>query len=253
VAAVQKERRTIRLHETTVDYTLRRSARRSYALQIDERGVRVAVPFSAPESVLEHFIRKHTSWVLDKLSAYERRARIQMLPVVDGISFPLLGEECRLRLLDGRQAGVWRTAADGVAELAVGQGADPLAAVVRALRQRGLPWFTGRVEEYCLRLGVDMPTVRLSSARTRWGSCSLVSGIRLHWRLIHLPAALGDYVVAHEVAHLLEMNHSPRFWRIVEKLYPPWHEARDALRIAGNELPILVAPPTNECGHNRRG
>ena len=85
-----------------------------------------------------------------------------------------------------------------------------------------------------------MPAVRLSNARTRWGSCSSRSGIRLHWRLVHLSPALIDYVVAHEVAHLVEMNHSPRFWAVVERLYPDWREARAALRRAAATLPVIA-------------
>jgi hypothetical protein len=90
--------------------------------------------------------------------------------------------------------------------------------------------------------------VRLSSARTRWGSCSSRSGIRLHWRLIHLPPALIDYVVAHEVAHLLEMNHSPRFWAVVERLYPDWRAARADLRKAAAGLPVIAAAPATDTG-----
>ena len=71
---------------------------------------------------------------------------------------------------------------------------------------------------------------------------SRASGIRLHWRLVHLPPALIDYVVAHEVAHLLEMNHSPRFWAVVERLYPDWRVARRELRHAAAGLPLLDAP-----------
>ena len=84
-----------------------------------------------------------------------------------------------------------------------------------------------------------MPAVGLSNARTRWGSCSSLSGIRLHWRLIHLPLPLIDYVVAHEVAHLVEMNHSPRFWSVVESLYPGHVAARKALRQAAAALPSI--------------
>jgi predicted metal-dependent hydrolase len=112
---------------------------------------------------------------------------------------------------------------------------------VRALRARAIDWFRGRVEEYCHRLGLSMPEVRLSAARTRWGSCSSRSGIRLHWRLIHLEPALIDYVVAHEVAHLLEMNHSPRFWSVVERLFPGWQDARRRLRVQGGRLPLIDA------------
>jgi hypothetical protein len=63
--------------------------------------------------------------------------------------------------------------------------------------------------------------------------------IRLNWRLVHLPPELGDYVVAHEVAHLVEMNHSKRFWGLVSGLYPAWREARERLELAGASIPII--------------
>ena len=70
----------------------------------------------------------------------------------------------------------------------------------------------------------------LSSARTRWGSCSRRTGIRLNWRLIHFPLPIVDYVVIHELAHLREMNHGPRFWAIVATLCPDYREQRAELR-----------------------
>ncbi len=64
------------------------------------------------------------------------------------------------------------------------------------------------------------PTLRLSNARSEWGSCNARGEIRLNWRLVQLPPTLAEYVVAHEVAHLVELNHSPRFWALVERLMP---------------------------------
>ena len=118
-------------------------------------------------------------------------------------------------------------------------GGDARQVLLRGLQRRGLELFSNRVEEFCLRLGRPAPAVGLTNARTRWGSCSSRSGIRLHWRLIHLPLGLIDYVVAHEVAHLVEMNHSPRFWSVVESLYPDHLAARQALRQAAVSLPHI--------------
>lgn len=227
------------LEAREVAYVLRRSARRSFALQIDHRGVRVAVPWSAQHAEVERFIRGHGRWVLDKLAARAARTRPESFEPVEGAIFPVFGESCRLRLGGGRSAR-WRSGIDGGEELVIPAVADPRASLVKALRRRALPWFAERVAEYCFRLGRDVPAVRLSAARTRWGSCSSVSGIRLHWRLVHLPPVLIDYVVAHEVAHLVEMNHSPRFWAVVSELYPDWKEARIRLRAAGRALPVIV-------------
>lgn len=238
--AVSTEQRTLRLHGVEVSYTLRRSARRTLALQVGAAGVRVSVPLRAADADIDIFLARNADWLQDALQRLGARAPQAVIEIHDGLLLPLLGDVFRVRTgCVGRRA-VWRVTADGLDELCLPASAHALPqAVVRALRARALPWFAGRVEEYCHRLGLPVPPVRLSSARTRWGSCSTRSGIRLHWRLIHLPRGLIDYVVAHEVAHLVEMNHSPRFWAVVESLYPDWRAARAALRDAGRALPVL--------------
>ncbi|HRQ46105.1 MAG TPA: SprT family zinc-dependent metalloprotease [Rhodocyclaceae bacterium] len=239
------ERRTIRLDGQDVHYVLKRSSRRSFALHVDPGGVRVAVPGQAHVDEVERFITGHRRWLLDKLAQQTRRAQAGAFEVVDGAVLPLFGNVCRLRLTDSRKV-CWQVAADGTEELHLPASGDVRAALVRTLRRRALPWFAGRVEAYCARLHLPCPAVRLSSARTRWGSCSARSGIRLHWRLVHLPPELVDYVVAHEVAHLVEMNHSARFWAVVGELYPDWKHARARLREAALGLPAI--DPTMDYG-----
>ena len=248
--AATEERREIRLEGRALAYVLRRSARRTFGLQIDDRGVRVAVPHRARDEDVERFIHGHARWLIDKLAARAEGALPEPFELRDGATLPLLGEACRLRLGGAERSPHWRGAVDGVEELVIGGAGDPRAALVRALRKRALPWFAERLSEYCFRLGRPVPPLHLSSARTRWGSCSALSGIRLHWRLIHLPPELIDYVVAHEVAHLVEMNHSPRFWAVVGELYPDWKTARVRLRAAARTLPVIAAgtagTPLNE-------
>ena len=238
-AAASEEPHSLLVEGTRVDLVLRRSARRSFALQVDHRGARVSVPLRTPLGEVERFVHSHGPWLLDRLRARAQAPRAQLLAVGEGVSVPLFGRALVLRLAPVRAAR-WRGAADGGEELLLPAGVDPQRALVRALRARALAWYRGRVEEYCHRLGVPVPPVSLSSAATRWGSCSTRSGIRLHWRLIHLEPALIDYVVAHEVAHLAEMNHSPRFWAVVERLYPDWRAARAALRCAAATLPVIA-------------
>jgi predicted metal-dependent hydrolase len=107
----------------------------------------------------------------------------------------------------------------------------------KALRERARELFLARLAHYAALLGVAMPRLTLSAARTRWGSCSLKTGVRLNWRLIHFPLPVIDYVVAHELAHLREMNHSHRFWSIVEHLYPDYRAARDELKTLAAHCP----------------
>jgi len=96
-----------------------------------------------------------------------------------------------------------------------------------------------RAAHYAEHLEVVPPQVALSNARTQWGVCTEGGCIRLSWRLVHLEPALADYVVAHESAHLVELNHSRRFYDVLDSLYPGWPQARERLELAGAALPII--------------
>jgi hypothetical protein len=82
-------------------------------------------------------------------------------------------------------------------------------------------------------LQVSPREVKLSAARTQWGSCTVQGVVRLNWQLVKMPLHLIDYVVVHELAHLLEMNHSPAFWRVVESACPGYRQCRAELRSYG--------------------
>ena len=234
------ELREIILAGQRVAYTLRRSARKTLVLRIDHRGLTVGVPLRVGLREAEAFIRSHAEWVVDKLHARPQPQPVERFDPVDGAALPVLGEAWQLRVGRGNNRVLWHEQGpERILELALRAGADARQLLLRGLQQRSLELFTNRVEAFCLRLGRPMPAVGLSNARTRWGSCSSRSGIRLHWRLIHLPLPLIDYVVAHEVAHLVEMNHSPRFWSVVESLYPGHVAARQALRQVAAALPSI--------------
>lgn len=231
------ERCVVSVAGREVDYELRRSARRTLGMRMDVSGLRVAVPWGVSLPEIEHFVLQHQDWLVKRLAERDEALALQAFAAADGACFPLFGEECVLHVGAEGARSRWLKA-DAGEVLQVG-AKDPRSAVVRALRRRALPYFLGRVSEHCQRLGVAVPPVRLTSARTRWGSCSARSGIRLHWRLLHLPPQIIDYVVAHEVAHLVEMNHSPRFWRVVETLHPEWQSSRRQLHERARTLPII--------------
>ena len=238
--ATENHRRAVILAGQTVFYEVRRSARRSLALRVDAQGVRVSVPQGTHVAQIDRFVEGHADWVLKRLAAIEELAQVQRFDPMDGAVFPLLGRPCVLQLVPFRMTSEWVEDAERRAVLRVSALSDPSVQLIQALRQRAIDWFAQRVAFYAAQAGVAMPHVRLSTARTRWGSCSRRSGIRLHWRLIHMPAHLIDYVVAHEVAHLHEMNHSPRFWAVVASLYPDWKAARRDLSAAAAKLPVIA-------------
>lgn len=218
-----------------VGYTLRRDRRR-LAMRIDDRGLAVGAPRTVPLAEIEAFLHSHADWVLAKLDEHAGRAVQRHLPIHDGARLPVLGAEVRVRVTAGGNRGYFN--ADEL-WLAARPTADLSLLARRALQRRALEHFRPRLIDMATQIGRAAPPLGLSSARTRWGSCSTCSGIRLNWRLIHLPPAPIDYVIAHEVAHLVEMNHGPRFWRLVESIYPDWRVARETLKQEGAALPLI--------------
>jgi predicted metal-dependent hydrolase len=218
-----------------VSYELRRDRRR-LSMRIDERGLRVGAPRAVPVGEIEAFIKSHGDWVLQKLDEFTNHTAPRHLLIHDGARLPVLGDAVAIRVTTGGNRGFWKP---DELWLAARPNADLAALARRALQRRAMEHFAPRLTATIAQIGKPVPPLALSSARTRWGSCSARSGIRLNWRLIHLPAPLIDYVIAHEAAHLIEMNHSPRFWAVVESLCPDWQHARDELKRQGASLPLI--------------
>jgi predicted metal-dependent hydrolase len=238
--------RRIQLGSHALDYQLRRSARRSIGFMIDDDGLRVTAPKRVTLAEIDNAIRAKQRWILTKLHERgERRALRQEKPPVqwiDGAELPFMGGEIVLRLQPAMRSHcafdpVLRELSIGVVpELSEWQLQERVRIWLQAEAKRV---FTERLAVYAERLGVSYSSMALSSAGTRWGSCTVDGSIRLNWRLIHFSLPLIDYVVAHELAHLREMNHSPRFWATVESVYPDYDGAKAALRKRSQELPVL--------------
>jgi predicted metal-dependent hydrolase len=238
--------RRIQLGSHALDYQLRRSTRRSIGFMIDDDGLRVTAPRRVTLAEIDNAIRAKQRWILAKLHERgERRALRQQKPPlqwVDGAELPFMGGAITLRLQPAARSHCvfdpqQRELAIGVVpDLAEWQLQERVRIWLQAEAKRV---FTERLAVYAPQLGVSYSSMTLSSAGTRWGSCTVGGSIRLNWRLIHFPLPLIDYVVAHELAHLREMNHSPRFWATVGSVYPDYDGAKAALRKRSQELPVL--------------
>ncbi|MBN8497448.1 SprT family zinc-dependent metalloprotease [Accumulibacter sp.] len=230
--------RTIELGESTVPYVLRRARRRTIGLTIDHRGLRVGAPQRASLSEVESAILRHGEWIRKKLDEWRTRPTAAPLQIVDGLRLPVLGSPVQIRLARGANRCVWNLQmAEPTLTLCLRSPEEAPRVLEQVLRARARALFAERLTHYAPLLGVAVPRLSLSAARTRWGSCSQRTGIRLNWRLIHFPPPVVDYVVAHEVAHLREMNHSPGFWSIVARLYPDYRSARDELKRLAADCP----------------
>lgn len=223
-----------------VTYAVRRSRRRrgSFSLAIDERGLRIAVPWNASAHWIEEVLRRHQAWIVKKLAEWQSR-RAPPPCWCDGGIFMLLGAPLRLAFAPGSAV----PAHDNgrlLINVPADSGATVIAqAVTRWLRGQASACFRERIALYAPRLRVAARDMRLSEARTRWGSCHPSGKLLLNWRLVQMPLRLVDYVVVHELAHLREMNHSPRFWRIVAEVIPDYAARRKAIHNEGRRYLIV--------------
>jgi predicted metal-dependent hydrolase len=238
-----RAQREVHLGGHLVAYELRRARRRSIGFTIGAEGLTVSAPRWVAQADVESALREKAAWILRKLQQQrERTQRLQAARVDwrDGTAIPFLGETV-IVVRDPRATGAMldsgAAALPGVPRLTlhVGLPHDAAPAQLRELVQSWLQRQARRVfEERCAhfapRLGVRVRRLSLSSAATRWGSASADGSVRLNWRLVHFALPVIDYVVAHELAHLREMNHSAAFWEVVRSVLPDYEHARGALR-----------------------
>ena len=225
------ETRCIVLNGQKVDYTFKRSNRRSIGLRINDHGLTVSAPFNEPLASIESLLVNKTNWLIKHLTHRENKKLTQLTWEKDS-TFPLLEQPWHLTLTSSN-----------IIQMAPGDPSTnehkPIITltphqietfVMAWYYKQAIACFNERVERYANMLGVPAPPVRLSRAKTRWGSCNSRGIIRLNWRLVQMPIHLIDYVVAHELSHLIEMNHSPEFWYLVGSIYPDYKAARIALK-----------------------
>ncbi len=247
-----RAQREVVLQGQRVAYEFRVARRRSIGFSVGLEGLSVRAPRWVRRADVEEALHERGDWILTKLAEQQQRnqrleaARVQWR---EGASLPFLGEPV-VMVIDPRVVGV-ALQADAQALPGVQQQAGILPGMPERLLRVGLPhdagaeqlrdavqgWlqrqarsvFEQRCAHFAPRLNVRVKRLSLSSAATRWGSASSDGSIWLHWRLIHFSLPVIDYVVAHELAHLREMNHSRAFWEHVRSVVPDFQHARSLL------------------------
>jgi hypothetical protein len=225
----------------TLAYRLVASARRrSVGLRIDRNGLTVSSPTRIARRALDDILRQKADWIVAKLREWQAKQPAS-IDWRDGTRLLYLGHPILLRLSVAARSRAAQCSA-GSLQLALPEPDCAKTVERRVLawyRQAALEDFSRRLELLASRLGVAPPPLFLSSARTRWGSCNSRGEIRLNWRLIQAPPHIIHYVAAHELAHLKEMNHSPRFWAVVATLCPDYRAARQQLKALSAQLHVL--------------
>lgn len=197
-------------------------------LDLQAGGVELVLPKRA--SVVEglRFLEQQRGWMTSRIGTLPPRVAFE-----NGALVPLQGVPHRIRHLAGARGAVWLEGR----EIRVAGAAEHVRRRVRDwLRARAGTELGGRARALAGNLGLAVARVSIRDTATRWGSCSAAGALSFSWRLILAPDEVIDYVVAHEVAHLREMNHGPRFWTLVRRLSPQSDTARHWLRVHGPAL-----------------
>lgn len=217
-----------------VSVAVRASERaKSYRLSISPRaGPVLTVPRAGRWADAEAFLLRHTGWLGARL---ERAPQIAALE--HGGTVPLRGIAHRIVSLDRPRGLVMRVESEDGPELHVPGGSAHC-------RRRLLDWLKSEARAdleaasalHAANLDVRIAAIALRDQSSRWGSCSSARRLNFNWRLVMAPPFVLDYVAAHEVAHILEMNHAPQFWRTVEKTLPDYERGRAWLKANGQGL-----------------
>jgi predicted metal-dependent hydrolase len=210
-------------------YTVRRSprARRTRVTVHPDRTVEVVLPKRAPERDAARAVEELRPWIERRLRALDRAADELRRPAG---TVPYLGADLTLV----PQAG--RTRVHRRGDLLLVPAADPLPAIERWYRSQARKEVARRLDAAVARAGTRYTGLTIRSQRTRWASCSTKGAMSFNWRLLLAPPEILDYVVEHEVCHLEVMDHSPRFWGLLESRMPDWRPRARWLKRYGSTL-----------------
>jgi len=215
----------LRRHRQARRYTLR--------IQATTREVVLTIPPRGTVKEAGAFAQKHGGWIAARLGRLPEAA-----PFTDGALLPLRGVPHRIAHRGSARGTVWtELGGDGEPLLCVaGQAPHIDRRIGDFLRREAKRDLEAATKRYAAALGLSFKRITVRDQSSRWGSCSTNGMLSFSWRLILAPSQVLDYLAAHEVAHLLEMNHSPRFWRLVQRICPHHQGAKAWLDAHGADL-----------------
>lgn len=210
-----------------MDIRVIRSKRKTLCLATEPTGaVVVRAPLSVSEKTIEEFVRRHRRWIEHRLA---ERASSPVCDLKDGVKIDLFGRSYTIA------SGRTRLSDDRLFLPAEGRKD----ALIRLMKRETARYMGEVTKELARRYGFSYSRVRVSSARTRWGSCNVRGVVSYSFRAAFLPPELLEYLCVHELCHTRYMDHSARFWREVEQILPDWRARRKSLKSRGGYMRLL--------------
>ena len=211
-----------------------RTKRRTLVLQImPDASLIIRAPARASEEMIRKAVQKKMPWILKK----QRMARETFRPpvkFVDGEEFPYLGEWHKLLVVPGASVPLVFNEKEFL--LSGTHLPEARRLFEEWYKEKAFEIVNNRLKQYAEKTGLKYTNISITSAKKRWGSCSLKGRLNFTWRLVMTPLAVVDYVIVHELAHLEEHNHSSRFWQKVRVLLPNYRQTKQWLK--NHHLPL---------------
>ena len=226
--------RKVRKGGTAIEYELKTSVRKTIGIRVNARRVLVGAPQGMPLKDIDAFVLSRFDWImqaLDASRAIEQKAQERAEEGFwEGAPIPLEGRNHTLRLVRAARKTV-RTEGTSLIVSGPDQSTETVREQVRRyLIDRAMERLSERVKHFGAIMGKSPGRITIREQKTRWGSCSSLGNLNFNWKLIMAPPEALDYVVIHELCHMIEMNHSPAFWAQVERRMPDYKKWRDYLK-----------------------
>lgn len=205
---------------------------KSADLKIEDGAVSVVVPIELSLERIEKLLIDKQRWIREKLVLQREAMPVSQKDFISGESFSYLGRNYRLKVERAPFAPVKLIQGRLVATLHSGSDEPHMVrnALVRWYRKRAEAKLQEKAKRYAKIAGVEPRSVGIQTFKSRWGSCSAKGDLLFNWKIIMAPNRICDYIVVHELCHLIHHNHSPRFWKEVERVLPDYAERKEWLK-----------------------
>jgi len=223
---------------------VRSPKRKTASIQIDGTSVVVRVPMNLSDKSIEEIVQKKSRWIKEKLKFQEEiLSRIKSREYVNGESYRFLGEDFYLSVADGKPKRVQLKNGRFVVQIPSDYSTEKKKKHIRSqmtkwYREHALTCLNGKVKRFSRVFGVSPVSVSVKSYKSRWGGCSRDGHLTFNWAVVMAPHRYVDYLVVHELCHLVHMNHSREYWEKVASTIPDYQECRDWFRFNGVTLVV---------------
>lgn len=211
---------------------IRTNRRKTADIRVEEGAVSLIVPTATSLEKIDQLLKTKRQWIREKMLLQREQAPASSKRFVSGEAFSYLGRNYRLKVIEGAYTPVKLVHGRLVVQLPEGNKHPHMVrnALVRWYKRQAEQKLKEKVKRYAPLVGVEPTSVNIKTFKSRWGSCTTQGALEFNWRIMLAPNRRVDYVVLHELCHLIHHDHSPDFWKELTRVMPDYQESRQWLK-----------------------